>query len=452
MKNRFMAPRAPLAGLAAVVILLLLGGAASSAQGSQATQAYAFSGLNIAPGTDGHQLNFAWFSAEQAKKPLVQIARKVDQRGEAFPADRAKSFAGTASGVSATQFNADDQSTAARAFANKVTVSGLADSTAYVYRVGDGVRWSATYALSTHDQQSFGFFVVGDPQLGAKSTGPKTLASDTAGWQDTIAKATATFPKASFLVSLGDEVNDYNAIATQNEEYAAYFSPAQLRSLPVATVDGNHDFQMGEYYGFHYNQPNLSARYGISYGNDGDYWFVYGGVLFLMLNSNTESIATHDVFIRDAVSKNPDVKWRIVCFHHSVYSEADHFADPDIVDRRTNYPPVFERYKIDVVLQGHDHSYTRTLPLAKGKPVDGADPKAASITNPGGVIYLTFNSGSGSKFYDWKDATPEIFSAVRWQGKVPSFSYVAVEGSKLTVTTYRTDDMSIVDSYSIVKN
>jgi len=103
------------------------------------------------------------------------------------------------------------------------------------------------------------------------------------------------------------------------------------------------------------------------------------------------------------------------------------------------------------VLQGHDHSYTRTLPMLKGKPVEGADPKASSVTDPAGVIYFTFNSGSGSKFYDWHDQAPEVFSAVRWQGKVPSFSYLALEGGKLTITTYRTDDMSVVDSFSIVK-
>lgn len=319
-------------------------------------------------------------------------------------------------------------------------------------RVGDGRHWSPVSTFSTRDQKSFGFFAVGDPQLGAKSTGAKTLASDTAGWRDTIDKATAAHPKASFLVSLGDEVNDYNSLATQDQEYAAYFSPAQFRSLPVAAIEGNHDFQMGEYYGYHYDQPNLSSLYGISYGNDGDYWFVYGDVLFLMLNSNTESIATHDVFIRGAVERNPGSKWRVVCFHHSVYSEADHFADPDVIDRRTNYPPIFERYNIDVVLQGHDHEYTRTFPMLKGKPVEGIDPKATSITDPKGVVYFTLNSGSGSKFYDWKDAVPEVFSALRWQGKVPSFSYIAVEGNSFTVTTYRTDDMSVVDSCSIVKN
>lgn len=445
MKDRIKVPRGVVAGL--ITCMLVLGSAAGLA-----AQGYELSGLNIAPGAKGSELNFAWFTTGQAGTPVVQVARKSDQKGNAFPVAKAKSFRGTTSKVVATQFNADDKAMTLGHGASKVTVTGLADSTDYIYRVGNGKQWSETYTFSTRDQKSFGFLIVGDPQLGAKSSGPKTLESDTTGWQTTVTKATSAFSGASFLISLGDEVNDYNSISTQDAEYAAYFSPAQFSSLPVATINGNHDFQMGEYYGFHYNQPNLSARYGVSYGNDGDYWFVYGNVLFLMLNSNTESVATHDVFIRDAVTKNPGATWRVVCFHHSVYSEADHYADPDVIDRRTNYPPVFERSKIDVVLQGHDHSYTRTLPMAKGKPVEGVDPKADSITNPAGVVYFTFNSGSGSKYYDWKDATPEVFSAVRWQGKVPSFSYVTVDGNRFSITTFRTDDMSVIDTYSIQKD
>ena len=445
MNPRTRSLRRALVGLTAS-LFVLLGTAGLSAQ------AYQPAGLNITPGSDGSSLDFAWLSNGPIGKPVVQIAMASDQKGDAFPAAKATAFTGTASKVAATAFSTDDQTVTLDSVSNKVTVTGLVDSTDYVYRVGDGKQWSTSSSVSTRDPKSFGFFAVGDPQLGAKSTGPKTLDSDAAGWRTTIEKATTAFSGASFLVSLGDQVNDYNALAAQDAEYAAYFAPAQLRSLPVATVDGNHDFAMGEYYGYHYNLPNLSTRYGISYGNDGDYWFVYGNVLFLMLNSNSESVATHDLFIRDAVARNPGARWRVACFHHSVFSEADHYADPDIIDRRTNYPPVFERYKIDVVLQGHDHAYTRSLPIAKGKPVEGADPAATTIVNPTGIVYFTLNSGSGSKFYDWKDAVPEVFSAARWQGKVPSFSYISVNGNTFSVATFRTDDMSVIDTFTITKD
>ena len=260
-----------LAGVAAVIALAAL---PAFAQG-----AYSFSCLNVSPGATSAELDFAWIADVQGKA-VVQLAKAADKVDALFPADKAQSFSGAQSAVTATLFNGDDKSSAAGGYSDKVVVKGLSPSSSYYYRVGDGKAWSPAYFVATQDPKAFGFFVVGDPQLGAKSTGPKTLDSDAAGWADTLSKASAKHPQAAFMVALGDEVNDYNDLKLQQAEYKAYFAPIQLKSLPVATVDGNHDFQMGEYYGFHYNQPNLSS-FGTSYGNDGDYWFGYGDVLFL---------------------------------------------------------------------------------------------------------------------------------------------------------------------------
>jgi len=412
---------------------------------------YAYYNLSLLPGKDASELNATWLT-DTSTVDQIQVAPAPAKSGEAFPVAKAKSFKAVAAKVTYTAFNAEDTSTAAGNFAHKVVLSGLLPDTSYVYRVGDGKSWGPVQVLATRNPKSFNFIAVGDPQLGSKATGPKTLENDTAGWADTLNKATTKFNNASFVLCLGDEVNDYNSLATQNAEYKAFFSPQQLTGLPLAPANGNHDFQLGEFYGYHYNFPNLSNSEGVAYGNDGDYWFTYGNALFMVLNSNTQSIATHDLFIQKAVAKNPKATWRIVALHHSVYSEADHFKDPDIIDRRTNYPPVFERYHIDVVFQGHDHAFTRTYQMLKGKPQkEQKTDEQGRVVDPSGIVYLTLNSGSGSKFYDWTDASPEVFSASRWQGKVPSFSNVKIDDKVFSVTTYRTDDQSQIDSYSIVK-
>jgi len=430
--------------------LLVASVAFSAALFAEGPSGYLISGLNITPGGSPSELNFAWFSSFAEETPEVQIVKKSNQKGDDFPIGFARTFTGTSRQVFATQSRADDAHRALDRYSEKVTVSDLSESTAYMYRVGDGKSWSDPYPISTQNPRDFGFLIAGDPQLGARSGGKKTLADDRAGWLDTVQKATDAYPSASFMISLGDEVNDYNKISVQDSEYEAYFSPPQLLSLPVATLDGNHDFAMGEYYGYHYNQPNLSPQYGASYGNDGDYWFIYGDAIFIMLNSNTASIATHDQFIREALSHNSSAKWRIVCFHHSIYSEAAGSDEPDILDRRTNYPAVFERYKIDIVLQGHNHSYTRSFPIVKGKP-DTAGADSDSVVNPAGIVYFTFNSGSGNKYNDWRTEVPEVFSAKRWQGHVASFGYMSLSGDTATVSVYRTDNMSVIDKFSISK-
>lgn len=126
-----------------------------------------------------------------------------------------------------------------------------------------------------------------------------------------------------------------------------------LQSLPVATVIGNHD-SGSDVYNEHLNIPNKSAEYGTTSAG-GDYWFVYNNVLFMVLNSNDQSAAEHETFMKAAIEANPNVSWKIVSFHHSIYTVASHAENSDILSRRQALVPIFEELDIDVVLMGHDH-------------------------------------------------------------------------------------------------
>ena len=407
------------------------GGSGSSAPGTPPV-ARTFC-LNVAPGVDGTQLNFTWLTNATGAAKVQITSGSVTT-----------TFTGTQSAVVATTNGTVGITTAF--YSDKVTVTGLSDSTSYTYRVGDGSNWSPYYTLHTQNQSSYGFRAFGDPQIGAGANN----ASDTTGWVNSVSAATSKYPNASFILNAGDEVNDTALITNQDAQYNGYFCPVQLSGIPVATIDGNHDFSMGQYFGYHYNVANLSATLGTSFGNDGDYWFVYGNTLYIILNSNTASVTTHQTFIAAAVAANPAAKWRIVSFHHSLYSEATHMNDSDIIARRSTYPPVLEANGIDVVISGHDHSYTRSYQMLGGVPTSSSN--ATSVNNPTGILYLTLNSGSGSKYYQFTDTTNETYSAYRWQGNVPSFSYFTISGGTFTMTTYRVDTMAVIDQYTITKN
>jgi predicted phosphodiesterase len=403
---------------------------------------YSASCLNIAPGTSGSQFNFSWLTPNNGGV-VVQIATASAKVGDVFPVAQSWIFTGSQSVVTGTTNGNANFPTGE--FANKAVVTGLADSTSYIYRIGDGTNWSQIYSLNTRNQNNYGFLAAGDPQIGASGNN----ALDTVNWANSVSVATGMFPSASFMLSVGDQVNDESLITNQKVQYPGYFGPSQLLSLPVAAVDGNHDFSMGEYYGFHYNQPNVSSTLGNVYGNDGDYWFAYGNTLYIVLNSNVEGAASHQLFITAAIAANPNAKWRIVSFHHSLYSEASHMSDSDIIDRRATYPPVFEANNIDVVISGHDHAYTRTYQMLGGLPTSLSNNSV--VSNPTGILYMTLNSGSGSKYYQFKAATNSVYSAFRWQGNVPSFSYVTINGGTFTISTYRVDTLALIDQYSIVK-
>ena len=150
-----------------------------------------------------------------------------------------------------------------------------------------------------------------------------------------------------------------------------------------------------------------------------------------------------------AIAANPGVKWKTVIFHHSVYSTASHTDDGDIIQRRSELPPVLDELGIDVVLMGHDHVYTRTY-MMNGTTPDTAGGVQSEVTDPDGVLYLTANSASGSKYYDIK--APEApFAAVMDQSYRRTVTEVEITDTSYTMTTYYADDMSVLDKFTINK-
>src|SRR5699024_12846836 len=110
----------------------------------------------------------------------------------------------------------------------------------------------------------------------------------------------------------------------------------------------------------------------------------------------------HAEFIDEVVAEHGDeARWKVLGFHHSIYSTATHNDDADVRRLRKAIPPVAARNDIDLVVSGHDHIYNRTFLLAAdGKPVDGSDAGMAQGKEPGQTMHLTLTSSSGSTIYD----------------------------------------------------
>ena len=190
---------------------------------------------------------------------------------------------------------------------------------------------------------------------------------------------------------------------------------------------------------------------------DGDYYFTYNNTLYMVLNTSCLSIAEHKAFLEETIQANPDVTWKVVSFHKSIYSVASHVTESDIVTLRNGLSPILSQLGIDIVLQGHDHVYARSYIMGgeSGMTADvqkNADGSALTeVTNPDGVQYITMNSASGSKFYKITEEAFE-YTAVQNQEKVPNYSVANVTKDAFTVTTYRSTDDSVVDTITIKKS
>jgi hypothetical protein len=400
-----------------------------SVTGNSLAASWEASALVLTPGADISELNIAWYSRSN-RSSLVQVALKSAMSGSGFPVAASRSFYCNVASASSGYYS------------NKTVVRFLAPNTEYVYRLGDGKgNWTPVYNYTTRRKDCFSFLAVGDPQIGASRT-----ATDTTGWTDTVAKALKQFPATAFLLSTGDQVEDCDS----ESQFSGFFAPAEFKNFPVAPALGNHDNGAANH-GSHYNLPNLSNLYGVTSPYSGNYYFTYGNTLFMVLNSNNKSAASHRTFIRDAVEAHPGITWKIVMFHHDIYGSACHSVESSILNLRASLFPIFDDYAIDIVITGHDHSYTRSHPLKEDLPqLNQKSDENGNVVNPAGTIYYTLNSASGSKYYDLQ-STPECYAAIRSQIKIPMFSYVTINGNSLSFKTYRKDTMAEIDSYSIIK-
>lgn len=457
-----------------------------------------FTKVSLTPGVNETELNFAWMTpAERDGKASVRFGTDLSEM---------KEFTGTTEDVDPGLTNG------AKYRANKVTVTGLKPHTTYYYTV-DGRE---TKAYTTSDFDTVRFLYVGDPQIGASKgqmqgdvkLAPASGAENTAarndafGWERTLNIAVEQNPDLNFVFSAGDQVNKTGK--PKEEEYAGFLNPKVFERLPLATTIGNHD-SLNLDYRHHFNTPNMSELGTTVAG--GDYWFSYGDALFIVLNTNNYNAAEHEEAIKKALASHADAAWRIVSMHQDIYGSGLDHSDSDGMILRTQLTPLFDKYDVDVVLQGHDHTYSRSKMLygdgkihgkyafslnekgddydwkhainteTKAKialdPKDDADKKALEafrkdnacyviedvqgnkVVNPKGTLYIETNSASGSKYYELVP-TQQDYIAVRSQNWLPSYSVVTVTRDCFSIDTWQVTDEGkaekIDETFSIVKS
>jgi hypothetical protein len=379
------------------------------------------SDLVLGVGATEAERNLTWYTDRDVAQ-TAQLAKASEVVAGVFPA--------TARSVEPTKTGG----TTSGEFFRDVTFDDLEENTAYSYRVGSDVTgWSSTYTFRTQDfDGDFEFLFFGDPQVGASGN----LANDEAGWVDTVNRATSTYPDAELLFSAGDQVES----APNEAQYDTFLKPEQVRSIPVVATNGNHDVG-SKAYEQHFNVPNedLTAGAGSATSSGGDYWFIYKDVLFVNINSNSRDYASHNAFMEKVVAEHGDeAKWKVLAFHHSIYSVASHTTDGDIIERRGTMPAQISKAGFDVVLMGHDHNYTRSYLIKDGALADAQELEGQSKVEAkeGEVLYLTANSASGSKYYDTK-APDAWFASVINQEKVRNYSVLEVTDEDLTLRTLR---------------
>lgn len=287
---------------------------------------------------------------------------------------------------------------------------GLTPGVAYVYSVGDGTAAGTTelseFTTAPDGVVPFSFVYMGDAQNGLDR------------WGSLVHNAFRERPDAAFYIMAGDLVNRGN----DRDDWDSFFHNAEGiydRRVLVPAI-GNHEDQGGH--------PTLYLRNFTLPANGPDgveperaYSFTYSNALFVILDSNLEP-ATQTEWL-DAQLAASDATWKFMVYHHPAYSSK---PERDNKSVRELWGAIFDKYHVDMALQGHDHAYLRTHPMHAEEPV---------ATPAEGTVYIV--SVSGTKMYDQGDREYEAFGMTN----VATYQTldIRISGDRLVYRSYDTD-------------
>ncbi|WP_432695303.1 metallophosphoesterase [Marinobacterium sp. YM272] len=129
-----------------------------------------------------------------------------------------------------------------------------------------------------------------------------------------------------------------------------------------------------------FSLPTAGEAGGVASATEQYYSFDYGNVHIVSLDSqlsgrdSTERATMKSWLESDLAAASTESDWIVVIYHHPAYSKgSNHDSDSDAstvqtidapqVDMRNDFVPVFQKYGVDLVLNGHAHSYERSYYL-----------------------------------------------------------------------------------------
>ena len=212
---------------------------------------------------------------------------------------------------------------------------------------------------------------------------------------------------------------------------------------------GNHDDDMspaGDMNEYQNKFPNQNSWY---------FSFDYQNIHFLVIDTESQyTIGSPQYnFIKNDLStanSNSNIKWKVVIFHNLMYSSnSDHSP---ISSLRDALHPLFDQYKVDMVIQGHNHYYQRMFPL-KYAGISGGDSPIITTTNttnyknPDGQIYLVIGTG-GQALYTPGPAKPYTVTQIKDFGHL---NIDVVENGNKLVAKFLNNAGTIKDTFTITK-
>ncbi len=318
-----------------------------------------------------------------------------------------------------------------------MSFTDLTPDTIYAYRVGAGENWSEWFHTRTasREEESFSYIYFGDAQTGVHSH-----------WSRAIRAAYSRAPEARFMIHAGDLINR----AHRNVEWGEWFHAGGWihGMLPSVPTPGNHEYDAYteeedardiEHLSIFWRPQFTLPESDIEGLDETVYSVDYQGLRVLVLNSNTK-VKEQAAWLEEQLAENQN-RWTVATFHHPIFSSSEGRDNPR---RREIWQPLLEEYQVDLVMQGHDHTYGRGRTVNVMQGVNLRDPVA-------GTVYV--NSVSGAKMYTIKEDRWEGYDGINMERAAENtqlFQVVNVDHDTLQYRAY-TVTGELYDAFNLIK-
>lgn len=219
---------------------------------------------------------------------------------------------------------------------------------------------------------------------------------------------------------------------------------------------GNHDTEPTSLLEQYMDHFNLTKQF---------YSFNYQNVHFTvmateLLYGGDEGDEQYEFVNADLASaaSDPNIDWIVVYYHRvayaSPYSESENDEEGSDGSNRLidTYHPLFEKYGVDLVLQGHIHNYERSYPINYNNANPSVpiimDDNKNNYSNPEGQIFATVGTG-GADTHFFLAKAPYMVSQYTGYG---SLNIDVIDNGQTFNATFYSNDGDIRDQFSITKN
>ncbi len=450
------------------------------------------------------RMAFNWFTNEGINGGVVQLVRKANaaekdfEQGDVLTVNANEQttlplhYAISTSGLLKTI--GLDKHTAFRYVSHKAVATDLQPATAYSYRVGKNGAWSdiRQFRTAAKREKEFSFIYMTDSHIQNQE-----YIDDARRCAEAVARYERD---ARFCVFPGDFV-DTGTANNSEWEWERWFEEALkpvLTLMPIVPTDGNHDDSPLLNYTYHFNTDtsfNLTSTVRPQFAGI-NYSFVYGDMLLIAFSEQdfwrgdysystlTSTYLTDDLgcWFRRQIQLYKDTKWRLGLVHKNLFSGSDHQRDKETPLLRQTLLPVMKDCHIDLLMQGHDHTYEIIGPVDSDtrKPllndIHGQETVAidsvSNLTGKRGGIYnvsrgtlyfigatcgtkrytpLTREQMEDSKHIHQVDNYFDLFTGMFGQPGAPSYTRVTVKKRHLLLESFKVLPDGTTELFNTIK-